>query len=339
MGNVLNELIELFGVSGREEEVRKYIKKKVAPHVDDIKVDRMGNLIAHKKGKGPKVMVSAHMDEIGLMVRKIDHRGFIYCSEMGGIDPIAFIGNPIHIKTKKGIVHGFITTAELSVGKYIEKLPTIDDMFIDTGMSKKDVIKMGVEIGAYCYLESNTCCTGKNKLIFGKALDNRIGCYALIQLVKELKRSKGDVYFVFSVQEEFGMFGAKTSSWEIEPDWGIVIDTTYADDAFTDPSRWIGKGPCITVKDGEFLSNACIVDWLKTIAKKRKIPYQLEAAEEGTTDASIIQTTKGGVPTAVLSIPVRNVHTSSGIAHMDDVNNTVRLLSVLLKNPPVKCIK
>ena len=336
--HILTDLISFFGVSGRESRVREYIRKQIAPYVDSIKVDNMGNLIAHKKGKGPKVMVTAHMDEIGLMVKRITTEGFLYCTAMGGIDPISFISSPVHIPVKGGNIHGFITTEEQSSGKYMEKVPTIETIFVDTGLTGKELKKRGVEIGTYVHLNTPTCCTLQGDLIMGKALDNRIGCYIVIELAKLLKRSTTNRYFVFTVQEEFGLYGAQTSAFQIEPDWGIVVDTTQANDVFPSPSRWIGKGPCITVKDGEFISNPCIVGWMKDIARKNKIPYQLEAAEEGTTDATTIQTTKGGVPTAVLSIPVRNIHTTSGIAHMKDVEFSIKLLAILMRDPPHHCI-
>ena len=336
--NILTNLISFFGASGKESEVRDYISRQVKPYVDRIWVDKTGNLIAHKKGRAPKVMLAAHMDEIGLMVKRIDSRGMIYCTAIGGLDPAAFLGSQVHIKATKGLLHGFITTEEISAGKFVSKIPEIEDVFVDTGLSKSQLAKLGVEIGTYVFLEAHTCCEGKQGLILGKALDNRLGCYILIELAKLLKKSPCEIFLVFTVQEEFGMYGAKTSAFEIKPDWGIAVDTTHANDLFYDPSRWIGNGPCITIKDGSFLSNFCLVEWMKTTAKKMKIPYQLEATEQGTTDATTIQTTRGGIPTAVLSIPVRNIHTTAGIAHMDDVRNAIRLLEAVMKNPPLKCV-
>jgi endoglucanase len=337
--NILKNLISFFGVSGKESAVRDYIHRQIRPYVDESWVDRMGNLIARKKGKPPKVMLAAHMDEIGLMVKRIEANGQIYCTAIGGVDPSAFIGSQVHIQTKKGTrLHGFITTKEMSAGKYITKLPEIEDIFVDTGLDKKELKKLGVEIGNYIYLEESPCCEGKGGIILGKSLDNRIGCYILIELARKLKKSSAEIFFVFTVQEEIGLYGAKTSAFEIEPDWGIAVDTTHANDIFEEPSRWIGRGPCITIKDGEFISNPCIVGWLKEIAKRKGIPYQLEATEEGTTDASTIQISRGGIPTAVISVPVRNIHTTAGIAHMKDINNAIRLLQELMKKPPVKCV-
>lgn len=335
---MLSNLITFFGVSGNENPVRSFILRQIKPYVDEVKIDKMGNLIAHKKGSLPRVMLAAHMDEIGLMVKRIEERGFIYCTAIGGVDPAAFIGSPVHIKTKRGKIHGFITTSELTAGKYITRLPGIEDVFIDTGLSKKELRKRGVDIGSYIYLEEHTCCEGENGIILGKALDNRLGCYVLIELAKRLKKSPADLYFVFTVQEEVGLYGAKTSAFTIEPDWGIAVDTTHANDVFSEPSRYMGAGPCLVIKDGEFISNPCVLDWLKSIAKKKKIPIQLEATEEGTTDAATMQISKGGVPTAVVCIPVRNIHTTAGIASISDIENSILLLQELLKNPPKKCI-
>lgn len=336
--DLLTELIGLFAVSGHESSVRFFVQKHIKRYVDSVSVDKMGNLIAYKKGTGPKVMLSAHMDEIGLMVSNIDDRGLIYVTAVGGIDPAAFVGSQVHVQARKGKLHGFLSTLDLAVGNYIEKIPKMEDIFVDTGLTKDQLKKLGVQIGNYIYLDSHTCCEGEQGIVLGKALDNRIGCYILLELAKRLKKSKTETYFVFTVQEEIGLYGAKTSAFTIEPDWGIVVDTTWANDISDVPSRVVGGGPCIVVKDGEFISNPCITGWLKARAKKKRIKIQLEATEEGTTDAAIIQTSRGGIPTAVISIPVRNIHTQAGIASMKDVNDSISLLEELLKKPPHKCI-
>ena len=334
MVGILPSLIRFFGVSGQEDGIREFIKKHIRPYVDDVTVDTLGNLIAHKKGNGPKIMLAAHMDEIGLMVKRIEERGFIYCTSLGDVDAPAFVGAAVHFVTKKGVLHGFITTEQMSAGKYIVELPKIEDIFIDTGLTKDELKAHGIEIGSLVHLGSNACCQDRDGLIFGKALDNRLGCYGLIEEAQRLKQTKAHEYFVFTVQEEFGLYGAKTSAWEISPDWGIAVDTTFANDTFAEPSRWIGKGPCITVKDGEFVSHHRVVEALKQTARKKRIPFQLEATEEGTTDAATIQTTRGGIPTGILSIPIRNAHTTAGIAKMVDVTHSIALLTELLKRPP-----
>lgn len=332
--NILSSLISFFGISGNESPVRDFIIRQIRPHVDEVRVDRLGNLIARRKGRSPRVMLAAHMDEIGMLVKRIEQKGLIYCTAVGGVDPAAFVGSAVHIKTPKGLVHGFLTTPEVSAGKYISQVPSIENVFVDTGLNKKQLQALGVEIGTPMLLETHACCEGREGMVLGKALDNRIGCFILIELAKRLRRTPGEIYFVFTVQEEIGLYGAKTSAFSINPDWGIVIDTTHANDVYPEPSRSIGKGPCIVVKDGEFMSNPGIVEWLKKAAGARKIPIQLEASEKGTTDAAIIQTTKGGIPTAAVTIPVRNIHTTAGIASMKDIEGCIQLLEALLSHPP-----
>lgn len=338
----LRDLINVFGTSGDEERVRDLIQKEIKPFVDEIFIDNMGNLIAVRKGKKPKIMISAHMDEVGLMIKRINERGFIYCTMIGDIDTALIVGQVVHINTKKGPIHGVITTTEVSAGKWLKRIPNIEELIIDTGLSKAQLEELGVEIGSYVNLENKDCCFAENNLIFGKALDNRLGCFAVVELAKRIKKNKlkrdPEIYYVFTVQEEIGLRGAKASAFEIKPDWGIVVDTTHANDSFTEPTRFIGRGPCLTIKDGEFIGNKCINDWLKNIAKKKNIPLQLEAIEMGTTDAATIQTTAGGVPTAALTIPVRNLHTTIGIASLQDIENAVLILEELLKDPPLVCL-
>ena len=339
---LLQSLINAFGVSGSEEEVRSIIRKEIKPYVDEVFVDGIGNLIAVKRGNKPKVMLSAHMDEVGLMVRKIEENGLIYSTIVGDVDIVTAIGQTAHIKTNKGKIHGVITTKEISSGKIQKSMPTIEDLVMDTGFNRKQLKALEAEIGSYIQLEQSSCCLGNNNLIFGKALDNRVGCYVLIELIKRMKKQKvkgnPEIYYVFTVQEEIGLRGAGPSAFTIKPDWGIVVDTTYADDNTQSPSIFIGEGPCITVKDGEFIGNKCINRWLRDIAKKKNIAIQLEAIDEGTTDASTIQTALGGIPTSALCIPIRNLHTTIGIASLLDLESTINLLEELLKNPPLVCL-
>ncbi len=338
---LLQKLINAFGISGHEQEVRDIIRKEIKPYVDEVFVDRMGNLIAKRKGVAPKVMLAAHMDEIGLMVKRIEHKGHIYCTAIGDVDAAMMIGQTIHIKTNKGKIHGVITLREVSAGKLVKTLPTIEDLIVDTGLDKKQLESLGVETGTYLPFAANTCCFGERGFIFGKALDDRIGCYILIELAKRLKKGKikgnPEIYFVFTVQEEIGLRGARPSAFEIKPEWGVVVDTTHANDSFPEPSRFLGKGPCLTVKDGEFIGSRSINDWIKEIARKQKIPLQLEAIELGTTDAASIQTTQGGIPSSALCVPVRNIHTTISVASISDIENAILILENLFKKPPLVC--
>ncbi|MBI2110120.1 hypothetical protein HYT58_03040 [Candidatus Woesearchaeota archaeon] len=262
MAELLRKLMDASGISGNEQEVRSIILKEIKKYVPSCKVDKFGNLICHKRGSKPTILLTAHMDEIGLMIKKIDNDGRIYMSDIGGMEPLPLAGQRVIVPTKKGIVYGIITTHYF----------------------------------------------GSEKIISGKALDDRVGCYVLLELAKLLQKAPCEIYYIFTVQEEIGLYGAATSIYNISPDWAINVDATNANDALELPTKEIGKGPCITIKDAEMISNKCIREWLKDIAHKN--------------------------PSAVVSIPVRNLHTTFGIAHMDDIDNAVKLIEKLLSNPP-----
>ena len=231
--DLLYELLDAFGVSGSEENIRKIIIKEIKRYVDDIHVDRSGNLIAHKKGKRPRVMFAAHMDEIGLIVKNIVSSGKINFSNIGGIETLSLIGQRVFIKTKSGNVFGVITTDDMSNAFDVTEKPKLTDLFIDTGLNKQELIKLGIKTGDYIYFKRKSINLGNNDIFSGKALDDRIGCYILVELAKKLKKVKNEVYLTFTVQEEIGLYGAKTSAYNIDPDWAIAVDVTSSDD-FTD---------------------------------------------------------------------------------------------------------
>ena len=336
---LLQKLINSYGVSGDEGEIRDIIEKEIEKYVDEVYTDKFGNLIAHKKGKVPRVMLAAHMDEIGLMVKRINPRGKIIFSTIGGLEVSALIGQKVAIKTDKGEVIGVITLDQMSSGDMIKDLPRVTDLFIDTGLDKEQLTELGVETGDYVHFyDSNCCFAGNGEFICGKALDNRIGCYILIELAKLLKDNKNEIFYVFTVQEEIGLYGARTSAYTIDPAWAIAVDATTTDDAYSTPTRSLGSGPCITVKDAGMIGNKCINDWLKDIASKNNIPLQYDVSEFGATDALTISFSRGGIPATTVSVPVRNIHTAVGMAHVDDIKNTIKLLELLLKKPPLICL-
>jgi len=335
---LLIELMDAFGVSGKEMDIREIIIKQIKNHVDELYTDKLGNLIAHKKGKRSKIMLAAHMDEIGLMVKNIEKDGKIRISKIGSIEDLTLINEKVGIKTRKGTIRGVITTEEISASLTSDKHIALSDMFIDTGLSKEELIKQKVHIGSFVSFAPNAEIIGENKIMAGKALDDRIGCYILIEIIKKLKNKKDEIFFVFTVQEEVGLYGARTSTYTIDPDWAIAIDVTNCDDRRSTSSKGLGAGPTLTIKDAEMISNPCIDEWLLKIAKKKKINIQPDVSEAGTTDAINISISKGGVPSAVVGVPVRNLHTTTGLAHLDDVENAIKLLVTLLENPPQICI-
>jgi len=336
----LLKLINAFGVSGKESEVRNIIQKEVKKYVKKIYIDKMGNLIVHKKSSSKnkdKIMIAAHMDEIGLIVRNIEKEGKVRIAEVGGIDPIVLLNEKVIIKTKKADIKGVVTTDNISCSLDAGNKIYMRDMFIDTGLNKKELEKSGAHIGSFVALSPNAEIIGNNKIISGKALDDRIGCYILIEVIKKLKNSKNELFFVFTVQEEVGLYGAKTSSYTIDPDMAIAVDVTDCDDMLTHSSKFLGHGPTLTIKDEEMISNPCIDENILDIAKKKKIPIQPDVSDAGTTDAINISISKGGVPSAVLGVPVRGLHTPSSLASLDDIDNAIKLLTEFLKNPPKIC--
>lgn len=336
---ILEQLIDIDGVSGNEGPVREYLQRKIKPYVDEIKIDKLGDLICHKKGKKPSLMIAAHMDEIGLMVKRIEEDGRIYVSALGGITTLNVVGQTVAIKTDKRIVKGIISTKEINNDYEITELPDINRVFVDTGMTKKELEKAGVEIGSYLSLERTDHELGNPDFIAGKALDDRIGCFLLLELAKRAQKSPYDIYFVFTVQEEVGLYGAKVSAYQIDPDLAIAVDVANANDTNDQPTKIVGKGPVLTMKDDEMIGDTCLNHWFEAQAKKLKIPIQLEVSNFGTTDALTISLSKGGVPATSLGVCVRNIHTTHSIASKKDIEGTLELLEHLCLKPPMHCVR
>ncbi len=336
---LLFDLMDALGPSGYEQEVRSIIANTIKHYVDDLTVDKLGNLIAHKKGKGQKIMLAAHMDEIGLMISQIKDNGRIFFVPLGGIEPLTLIGEQVKIIGEKGIMWGIITTEEIHADFEVKRLPQMEDLYVDTGLSKTGLSEVGVHEGAYMVPYNDAIYLGNNGIISGKACDDRIGCYSMIDLIKRLHGHKtDDLYFVFTVQEEIGLYGAGTAAYRLDPDWGIAVETTSAED-FEEryPSRIMGHGPALILKDAEIISNKCLNNSIRTLAKNNKIPLQLRVEETGTTDATKIMLSKGGIPSTVISVAVRNIHSTMGISSIQDIHNQTRILELLLKNPPKIC--
>ena len=336
---LLAKLMNALGPSGSEGPVRDIIKKEIGPYVDEIKIDKFGNLIAHKKGSGTRIMFVAHMDEIALMVKNINEVGQLSFSEVGGVEPLTLVGETVRILNNKNqfVCEGIVSCEELHEDLELEKIPKISDLYIDAGVNRRELKKLGIDTGCYLVPTHSFRYLGSKKYISGKAVDDRVGCYALIEVIKQLKKKKypHDLYFVFSVQEEIGLYGVQVSLYQINPDWGIAIDTTNAEDSDpADPLVSLGKGPVITLKDSEIITSKLLDDHIKALAKKHRIPHQPKVEEVGTTDATKIMLHKEGLPSTMIGLPVRNIHSSVGIVHADDIVNCIRLLHLLLEHPP-----
>jgi endoglucanase len=330
MKRLLKQLTETFGPSGYEDDVRKLIRAEVKPLADEIKVDALGNLIARKKSSKPskdtkKIMIAAHMDEIGLIVSHVDDNGFVRFSSIGGV-----FGKYVHggrVRFLNG-VQGVIGYDRF---EKVNDAPPLDKAFIDVGArSKKNCpVKVG-DVAAFDrpYVEMG------NRLV-AKSMDDRVGVLVAIETLRALKSTPHDVYFVFTTQEEVGVRGATTSAFGVDPDLGIAIDVTAAadtPDAFK-MEMALGRGPCVKIRDAGAISDPRVVQWMIRAAEKNKIPYQREVLLFGGTDARAIQLTRAGVPAGCLSIPTRYVHSPSEMVDYADVQNSVKLLTAMLKSP------
>ena len=320
----LKKLVSIYGPSGNEETIREYIKEEIEDYVDEIIVDTMGNLIARKKGNGKKVMIAAHMDQIGLMINHIDDSGFLRFTNIGGISPFISLG--------QNIIFGNGTVGIISAEPMedISKIK-LSNMFIDIGVNSKEEAEKHVSIGDVCIYKSQY--EENENFVFTPYLDDRVGCYIAIEAIKEIKDPKQDLYFVFTVQEEVGLRGAKTSAYRIEPDIGIALDVTGSGD--TPKAKpfavGLGKGTGIKVKDNSILTHPKLKNLMVEVAKENNIPYQMEVLEFGGTDSGAIHLTKEGVITGAISVPTRYVHSTNEMASKNDIVNSINLLIKLLE--------
>ena len=333
---LLAEICEVAGAPGHEQRVREIVLREVKSLVDEIRIDNMGNVVAIKKGKENKrVMIAAHMDEIGFMVTHIDEKGFIYFHTLGGFDPKTLTAQRVIIHGKKDIV-GVMGSKPIHLMNAADraKVPTIKDFFIDTGRTKKELEKL-VSVGDTITRERKMIEMGD--CLNCKSLDNRVSVFILIETLKELKNPPYDVYAVFTVQEEIGIRGANVSSMDINPDFGFGLDTTIAFDTPGSTKQEqvsaLGEGACIKVMDSSTVCDYRMVAYMKEISKKKKIKTQLEILPAGGTDTAGIQRMNpGGSIAGAVSIPTRHIHQVIEMVHKKDVRDSIDLLRHCVEN-------
>jgi len=326
MKALIKELVEAFGPSGYEEQVAELIRAKAQAVADDIRTHNLGNLIVLKKGTGggKRVMISAHMDEIGLIVSYIDKKGFARFNPVGGLPISTMTG--ARVRFANGTVGVIYNEKDGWAGP-----GSLADCYIDTGATCPE--DSPVQIGDVACI--NRPMEELGPRLTSKAMDDRIGCAVALQALLELPASPNDVYFVFSVQEEVGCRGAMVAAFGIEPDVAVAVDvTSWGDTPQAKPMAIeLGKGPAIKVKDGGMLAHSGVKRWMVASAEAAGVPYQLEVLIGGTTDAYTIQTARAGVPTGCLSVPTRYVHSPSEVVDYNDVLNATRLMVQMLANP------
>jgi putative aminopeptidase FrvX len=314
-------------VKEHEEQIRDLIRGEVESLVDEVKVDALGNLIVLKKGsgEGKRVMLAAHMDEIGLMISYVDKKGFLRFQPIGGIDPMSLVGGRVQF------ADGSVGVIAPENRQEFRKQPELSKLYIDIGATSYDEAqaRLGEAVGFSRPLAD------LGKRIVAKALDDRISCAILIEVLRQLGSCPHDLYCVFSVQEEVGLRGARTSAYGLEPDMGVAVDITMSADTpeAAKMAMKLGGGPCIKVMDSGMLSHPGVKHLMIEAAEAAGIPYQLEVLEGGSTDAAAIQLAGAGVPAGCVSIACRYFHTPSEMVDMGDVENAVRLLVAVLERP------
>lgn len=326
MKDLIKKLTEAYGPSGYEQQIRALIRAEIEGLADEISVSRLGSLVAlrHGTGSGCKVMLAAHMDEIGVMVTHIDEKGFLRFAPIGGLDVMALLGG--RVVFGNGTV-GVIGAEE----RWSTSKAKLSKLYLDVGA--KDKATCPVSVGDAAGFTRPFKDLGQR--LVAKTMDDRIGCAILIETLRQLKETPHEVYFVFSVQEEMTLAGAQTSAYQIEPDVAMAVDVTDVGDTPEAPKMAValGQGPAIKVQDGGMVAHRGVKELMIRRAEDKRLPYQLEVLQGGSTDAMAIQPTRSGVPSGCLSIPCRYVHTPSEMVDYADVLNGVKLLLAILAKP------
>ena len=340
--DLLKKLSDAHGLSGFEGNIKTIIRKELDGYVDEITEDRLGNLIAIKKGSDFSVMIASHMDEIGLMVQYIDDKGFIKFVGIGGWFNPTLHTQRVVLHGTKGPVPGVIGSKPPHVMTPEDRKKEIkmEDLCIDIGASSaEEAAGLGIEIGTPVTIEQELIKLANNR-VTGKALDNRVGVLVLIETLRRMKTSM-TIYAVFTVQEEIGLKGAKVSAFALNPDVAIATDVTIPGDhpgvSKKEASPEMGKGPVLVLASASgrgLLADNRLVTWLRSAGDKMKIPYQLEVGDGGNTDASIINLVRDGIPSIPLSVPSRYIHSPVEVVDLKDVESTIDLLVEALKKKP-----
>lgn len=339
--DLLKRLCETPGVSSREEQMRRLVAEEIRPLTDTLEADVMGNLIAFKKGAtdGPRVMIAAHMDEIGFLVKHVDDRGFLYLLPVGGWDPRAMMAQRVLVhgfggQTLRGTLMPGVKPKHVQTAEEANKPPKIEDYFVDLGLPG-DKVKGLVERGDMVTMDRT--CERVGDMVVSKTLDDRLSVFVLIEALRLLqsKNLKANIIAVATTQEEVGLRGAVTAAYALQPDIGLALDVTLAVDYPGAPEAEsvtrLGDGTAIKISDSSLLCHPKLVRHFRDVAEAKGIKYQLEVLPRGGTDAGGIQRSRGGVPSFTLSIPTRYIHTVNEMAHVEDIQASIDLLAAYLE--------
>lgn len=325
MKDLIKKLVEAWGPSGYEHHIRALIEEEVTPFADEIRTDGLGNLICRVGSGGPKVMIAAHMDEIGLMTTfQEPESGYLRFTQIGGLNKTTLFGSRVRFEDG--------TIGVIGAHDSWNAANSLDDFYVDVsiGDNEESPVKAGQPAGFWREYHERG-----NRLI-AKSMDDRIGCVVAIETMRRLnKQTPNEVYFVFTVQEEVGLRGARASAYGVDPDVAIALDVTGTGDEVKNRKMAVrlGNGAAIKLHDPGLVVPPAIRDWMINRAEADNIPYQLELLTGGSTDAAAIQTARAGVPSGCISIPCRYVHSTSETVDLHDVQAAIDLLSGLMQNP------
>lgn len=335
ISGLLARLSDAYGPAGYEDDVRNLIIAEIIKFVSKPEVDSLGNVYAEIKGtgEGPRVMVSAHMDEVGFIIKYVEDSGFLRFGTLGAIDPKVMPGQRIMIRGTKSIV-GVIGSKPPHVLTPDEAKKPFDlgELYIDIGASsREEVNRLGIDLGATGTFDVPFRHSASGSMVVGKALDNRAGCAAALKLLESLARKppSSTVVFAFTVQEELGMRGATVAANWALPDVAIIFESAVAADSPDVPPKdhllSVGKGPAVRVMDNSMVTQRLMLEYMKKTAETHGVPYQLHVNFGGSTDAGKVHLSGKGVPTGVLSTPCRYLHSPSLMLSLQDLDNLLRL--------------
>ena len=322
--DLIQTLTAAHGPSGNEGGVREVIARLAAPYAQEITTDTLGNLIVHKPGQGPKVMLCAHMDSIGFIVTHVEEEGFLRVGKLGGVAPVEALYTPVRFQNG---VRGVFVKEEKAEDKGLK----LDACYVDIGAKGREEALSMVQVGDTAVYDSPTFCNGDK--VVSPYLDNRIACAILLKVLESLKETPNDLSLVFTAQEEVGLRGARTAAWTIAPDWALAVDVTDVDDT---PGTercgtvQLGKGAAVKVMDSSVICHPQVVQTLERLAKEQNIPVQRDIMRAGGTDAGAVQAARLGVLTGGVSVPCRYIHTPVEMASLEDAQRCVQLLSAFV---------
>ncbi len=335
MIETLKTLCGLSGVSSWEDPVRDYIRQRVEPHADRVEMDALGNLIVFKRGAkaaGNKLMLCAHMDEVGLMVKSVTEEGYLKFGCVGGIDRRILLGKQVEVGERKipGIIG--LKAIHLTTAEERKKVPKLTDLYIDIGAKDKEEALAQVEPGDVCTFVSDAVEFGEG-LLKAKAIDDRVGCAVMVKLLEE--ELPMDCTFVFTAMEEVGTRGAFGAAFSVTPEIALVLEgTTAADVPALEPDRqvcWPGKGPVLSWMDGGTIYDRGLFELLRELAEKDGIPWQMKHYLSGGTDGGAVQRTKAGVRVTGISAAVRYLHAPNSVCSISDAEQMLALARKLIQ--------